>query len=64
MLPLRASRLNSTIVVPAVVTAVLLCGMDKIVTKVRITAREEAPAVMAGLWPLYGIGPLHFMLVE
>ena len=59
---LRDQRtLISTIVIPTLVIAVMLFGMGKIMSKVTATAREEVPVVMVGLWPLYGIRPLHFI---
>ena len=52
-----------TIVIPTIVMPVMLFGMGKIMSKGMTTAREEVPVVMVGLWPLYGIGPVHFMFI-
>ena len=52
------------IVIPIIVMSVLLFGMGKIRSKAMTTAREEVPVVMVGLWPLYGIGPVHFMFIQ
>ena len=56
--------LISTIAIPVIVMSVLLFGIDEIRSKVMTTAHEEAPVVMVGLWPLYGVGPLQFMFVQ
>lgn len=56
-------RLILTLVILTVVMPVLLLGMGKVRSKVVTTTREEDPVVMVGLWPLYGIGPLHLMFV-
>lgn len=56
--------LISTIVIPTIVMPVMLFGMGMIMSKVMTTACEEDPVVMVGLWPLYGVGPLHFMFIQ
>ena len=57
-------RLILIIVIPTLVVSVMLFGMSKVMSKAMTTARDEVPIVMVGLWPLYGVGPLHFMFVQ
>jgi hypothetical protein len=57
-------RLILTLVILTIVMPVMLLGMGKIMSKVVTTAREEDRLVMVGLWPIYGIGPLHFTFVQ
>jgi hypothetical protein len=56
--------LISTLVIATLVMTVMLFGMGKITPKVMITAGEKVPVVMVGLWPLYAIGPLHFLFFQ
>lgn len=59
----HSRRLILTIVIPTIVMPVMLFGLGKIMSKVMTTAREEVPVVMVGVWPLYGVGPVHFMFI-
>jgi sodium transport system permease protein len=62
---LRERRtLISILVLSILVVSVMFFSMGKIRSKVMTTAREEVPVVMVGLWPLYVVGPLHFMFAQ
>jgi hypothetical protein len=57
-------RLILNLVILAIVMPGMLLGVGKVMSKVVTTAREEDPVVMVGLWPIEGIGPLHFTFVR